>query len=133
MKKEKASDVLNIIKDLRKETEIMEKSEKEKYNVGLLLKESIDGLRSCVAAFSQSQMKDETRKQKVGYLKNIGLNLLDVCKTLKIGDALPPQPYEFGIEGKRNDLKKFLEKKKKGRIKKEKRELEVQSEQKPEI
>jgi len=111
MKKENVLPVLETLRNLRKETELLEAREKEKYNVGLLLKESIEGLRLCIPTFQQKVMRDDTRKTKVGYLKNIGLNLMEVCRILGIGDGPPVQPLEFLIEGKRDPLRAALKKK----------------------
>jgi hypothetical protein len=114
MRKTEIEEVLERLKQLRQETEILESREKEKYNVGLLLKESIDALRICINAFWQTQMREDTRKEKVTYLKQIGLNLLDVCRVLHIGDGSPPIPSEFFIEGKRKKLPTYLKKMRKG-------------------
>lgn len=113
MKKDDALQVLQMLKEIKKETEIIESREKEKYNVGLLLKESIEGLRICIATFQQRQMREDTRQQKLNYLRDIGLNLLDVCRILVIGDGSPPQPKEFVSEGKRDPLRRVLEKRRK--------------------
>ena len=106
MKKTEIEEILAKVRELKKETELMEKGEQEKYNVGLLMRESIEGLRHCIHAFVQPNMREDTRQNKVNMLKDVGLNLLDVCRIIHLGNGSPVTPPEFIIEEIKRGSKK---------------------------
>lgn len=102
--------VLDALKEIKKETEIFEAGEKEKYKVGLILKESIDELRRVISSFEQLtgkgyKINSEKRNNMRAILLILG-NLLDLVTILGIGNHSGVDILKSQLDAKIKHLKK---------------------------
>lgn len=82
MKKDESLEILENLKKIKKETEIIEAREKEKYKVGVILNETINALRVCISSLEQLEARGEkvnsVRQNNMKNLRIILLNILDL-------------------------------------------------------
>lgn len=106
MEKEKLTPVLEILKEAKKELLFLEEKEQEKYKVGLLLDESIRALRVCIPSLIQPGLRLDKRKKRVENLKEIGLNLMELCRIFRLVGSYRANPPEFFLDDKKTPHKK---------------------------
>jgi hypothetical protein len=86
-------DIKPQLKELQKTIETLtafSETEKQKFKVGLILKESIDNLRKCLSSLEQMHIRGEkvnsARQDNLKILRIILLNFLDLSLILGVGE-----------------------------------------------
>jgi len=106
MEKIELKEVEKLIKTA---TEFRDK-EKEKFKVGLILKESIDALRRTISSFEQLQLRGEkvnsARLNNMRTLRQILLNLIDLGEILGLVGGSGVSPLKRQLETKISPMKK---------------------------